>query len=327
MRGSNSDCVQVNNQQWLPVMLSAPELSWTLAADGNVTAVAGASGTHGNGSFEGTPTQFPTTASGNNAFYGIDCQYSLGIGGNTAPRITQLAATAAGAVVTATVVAVDDETLVGATYRYQWGAGTAATVAGTAAAQQHTYTASGTYAVMVSVTDAGGLSDFDAVPVLVVVPAGDLGNLDTGAIIAAVRSHALASGEFDRAPGHEPKSKPGSGLTCAVWVQRGPAPTARSSGLAATSARLILNVRIYTNMISDPQDEIDPRIVAAVDTLMTLFNGDFTLGGLVSHVDVLGMHGIPLDAQAGYLQQDGAIFRVMTITLPVIIENAWEQSP
>lgn len=55
------------------------------SADGNVTALAGASGTHGNGSFNTTPAQFPATASGNNSFYGIDCQYTLGIGGNTPP--------------------------------------------------------------------------------------------------------------------------------------------------------------------------------------------------------------------------------------------------
>jgi len=293
------------------------------SADGAVTAVAGPDGTHGNGSFNGTPGQFPTNGSGNNAFYGVDVVYDLGIEGNTAPTITQLTATAAGAVVTAVVVATDDQTLVGASYRYEWGDGTDSTSASTTA--QHTYAASGTYAVMVSVTDAGGLSDHAAVPVQIVVPAGDLGALDSGAIIEAVRSHALASGEFEQAPGYEPKSKPGRGLTCAVWVQRGPAPTARTSGAAATSARLILNVRVYTNMISDPQDEIDPRVVAAVDTLMTAYNGDFTLGGLVSYVDILGMHGVLLDAVAGYLQQDGAIFRVMTITLPVIIENAWEQ--
>lgn len=228
--------------------------------------------------------------------------------------------------VTVTVVAEDDETLAGAAYRYTWGDGTADTVSSSTTAQ-HTYATSGTYAVLVTVTDADGLSDYAAVPVTVVVPASDLGSLDSRAVIEAVRSHALASGLFDRAPGHEPKSKPGTGLTCAVWVQRGPTPVAARSGLAATSVRLILNVRVYTSMLADPQDEIDPRVVEAVDTLMATYNGDYTLGGLVAEVDVLGAHGIQLDAVAGYLQQDGAIYRVMTITLPVIINNAWEQSP
>jgi len=297
--------------------------SVVMSVDVAVASAAGADGVHGNGSFNGSPGQFPTNPSFNNAFYGVDVVYDLGIEGNTAPTITQLTATASGAVVTAVVVATDDQTLVGASYRYEWGDGTDSTSASTTA--QHTYAASGTYAVMVSVTDSGGLSDHAAVPVLVVVPAGDLMAFSTRDIIDTVRSHAMASGHFERTAGHEPKSKPGAGLTCAVWVQRGPAPAVRSSGLAATSARLVLSVRIYKNMISDPQDEIDPEIVALVDVLMGAYNGDFTLGGLVSEVDILGMHGIPLDAVAGYLQQDGAIFRVMTITLPVIIENAWEQ--
>lgn len=148
--------------------------------------------------------------------------------------------------------------------------------------------------------------------------------LNSGAVFDAAVSHAMSLGVFDRVSKHEPKSKPGSGLTLALWAQR-VTPVAAHSGLAVTSARLVLNERIYTNMLADPQDEIDPRVTSATDLLMNAYLGDFTLGDLVSYVDVFGRHGVLLDAQAGYVNQDGALLRVMTITLPLIISDVWIQ--
>lgn len=150
--------------------------------------------------------------------------------------------------------------------------------------------------------------------------------MNVQAILDAVVSHAAASGQFERVNGHEPKSAPGNGLTAAVWVQSvGPVPN--GSGLQRTSAVLVFNVRVYTPMLMEPQDAIDPALVGAVDALMSAYSGDFELGGNVRCVDLLGMAGIPLSAQAGYLEQDKRIYRVMTITLPVIVNDAWEQVP
>lgn len=149
--------------------------------------------------------------------------------------------------------------------------------------------------------------------------------LETEAIIDAVVSHAAASGHFERVNAHEPKNAPGHGLTAAVWVQR-IAPLALQSGLAATSALLLINVRVYQNMIAEPQDAIDPNVSAAVDALIRAYSSDFTLDGLVSDVDLLGRHGTPLSAEAGYVPQDNKLFRVMTITVPTIINDVWPQS-
>lgn len=150
--------------------------------------------------------------------------------------------------------------------------------------------------------------------------------MNVQAILDAVVSHAAASGQFERVNGHEPKSAPGNGLTAAVWVQSvGPVPN--GSGLQRTSAVVVFNVRVYAPMLMEPQDAIDPALVGAVDALMSAYSGDFELGGNVRCVDLLGMAGIPLSAQAGYLEQDKRIYRVMTITLPVIVDDAWEQVP
>lgn len=150
--------------------------------------------------------------------------------------------------------------------------------------------------------------------------------LNTAAVLDAVVSHALASGYFERVNQHEPKSAPDSGLTAAVWVDR-IGPAAGQSGLDATTALFVLNVRIYQNMLAEPQDMIDPNVLAATDALMTAYIGDLDLGGNVRNVDVRGIAGTALLAQAGYLQQDQRVYRAVTITLPLIINDVWSESP
>lgn len=148
--------------------------------------------------------------------------------------------------------------------------------------------------------------------------------IDATGVLGAVASHALATGRFERVNQHEPKNAPGKGLTVAVWANN-VAPAAVASGLDATTAYIEFNIRIYTDMLMEPQDAIDPRVLEAVDALLTAYSGDFTLGGRVRNVDLLGAHGPGLRAQAGYLDINKTMYRVMTITLPIIVNDAWEQ--
>lgn len=150
--------------------------------------------------------------------------------------------------------------------------------------------------------------------------------LDTGPIRDAITSHAKATGRFERVTGHEMKAAPGSGLTCEVWRQRTRA-TAQSSGLAVTSARVEFTARIRSGMLAEPQDEIDPNQDAAADALLTALVGDFTLGGTVRSIDMLGETGEPLGLQAGYLEQDHKLYRVIDLTVPVTVNDCWTQAP
>ncbi len=140
-------------------------------------------------------------------------------------------------------------------------------------------------------------------------------------------SHAMSLGLFDRVNQHEPKSKPGRGLTCAVWIDR-IEPARGRSGLDATDARVVFNVRVYTNMLQQSQDAIDPNVMFAIDKLFEAYTGDFDLGDSSRFIDVLGMtQGHPMFAQSGYINIDNAVMRVMTATVPVIVERAWVQAP
>lgn len=149
--------------------------------------------------------------------------------------------------------------------------------------------------------------------------------MNNSTILEALVSHAMTLGVFDRVNKHEPKNAPGRGFTCAFWLGNiDPLPGA--SGLVATTVRVMWQARVYTNMLAEPQDGIDPDMLNAVDALMNAYSGDFTLGGLIRNVDLLGEFGEALRAMPGYLDQDNRKFRVATIMIPLIINDAWGQS-
>lgn len=151
--------------------------------------------------------------------------------------------------------------------------------------------------------------------------------IDSQDLIDRVASHAMTLGVFDRVNQHEPKNKPGRGLTCAIWIDR-IEPARGRSGLASTTARVVFNVRVYTNMLQNPQDAIDPQVMEAVDLLIEAYSGDFQLGNPDRWIDLLGAtQGHEVMAQSGYINIDNMVYRVMTLTVPAIIEDAWTQAP
>lgn len=141
-----------------------------------------------------------------------------------------------------------------------------------------------------------------------------------------VVSYALGTGRFQSVNQHEPKNAPGNGLECSVWINT--IVPIRSSGLGATSGLVTLYARIYTNFRQQPYDMIDPNIMSAVADMMGALSSDFNFGGGagVRNVDLLGITtAAPLSAQAGYVEIDRQMFRVMTITIPIIINDMFTQ--
>jgi len=150
-------------------------------------------------------------------------------------------------------------------------------------------------------------------------------SLNTAAVFNALQSHLLATGLFKKVNTSEPKSAPKEDITAALWMDRAE-PFAPASGLQATSAVVTYMIRIYSNMLTEPQDAIDPAVLTATDTVMTALSADFQLGSNARNIDLLGNSGTSLSAQAGYVNIDQTIFRVMDITVPVIINDAWTQT-
>lgn len=148
--------------------------------------------------------------------------------------------------------------------------------------------------------------------------------LDLAGIYAAVQSHALASGRVARWTGADVMGNPGQGITCACALDSA-GPAANRSGLSATAARVALSVRLY-----QPVSAVDPApdeqlLGQAVDLLIAAFSGDFDLGASGRWVDLLGAHGAAMAVAWGWARLADALYRVATITLPIIVDDQWDQ--
>lgn len=143
------------------------------------------------------------------------------------------------------------------------------------------------------------------------------------ALFDALESHAQSLGIFERVNGHEPLSAPGLGLSYSIWLG-GIAPV-RSSGLAATSARVEVSGRVWAPHRQKPPDDIDPGLLTATVTLLGAYSGDLDLGATVRAIDLLGAEGTALSAQAGYVEVEGNGYRVTDLTIPVIVNDVWTQ--
>lgn len=148
--------------------------------------------------------------------------------------------------------------------------------------------------------------------------------LSVNPLMNALVDACLTLGRFESVNKHEPKAPHPGGYMAAMWVQS-ITPLKGEGGLESTTVRAEFTLRIYGNMLQEPQDEIDPEISDAAELVMSTLSGDFSLGGLAREVDLLGAYGTPLGARAGYIVLSGKLFRVMDVTVPVIVDNVWTQ--
>ncbi len=146
--------------------------------------------------------------------------------------------------------------------------------------------------------------------------------IDATDLMSRVASGMAASGLFVATLQHEPKAAPSrDGVTGAVW-NAGLMPIS-ASGMTSMSVVLTLQCRIFSSMLAEPQDGIDPAVLAATDAFIAYLCSDFDLGDTVRMIDFYGISSEGLRAQTGYLKQDSTLFRVMDVFVPIIINDAY----
>lgn len=136
-------------------------------------------------------------------------------------------------------------------------------------------------------------------------------------------STAKRSGYFTNCLSYEPKSAPTDGLTFACWLGD-IRPVAARSGLPVTSARVEILCRVYSNMLAEPQDQIDIDLSKAGSHMLAELTGDFGIDG--AYVDLLGAFGEPLRLETGYVGLDRTMFRIVDIPTPFIADDVYDQA-
>lgn len=147
---------------------------------------------------------------------------------------------------------------------------------------------------------------------------------DYQALIDTVTDHHLLSGLFDRVNQHESKKAPGNGLTADIYLED-LLPYPPGSGMQKTSGIVIVASRIMFDMLIEPLDNLDPMMFEAANDLIGRIHGDFTLGGLVRNVDLLGASGQALRAESGHINIDSKMLRAVEVHIPCIVNDLWDQ--
>lgn len=143
-------------------------------------------------------------------------------------------------------------------------------------------------------------------------------------IFDAVVSDVQRCGYLDKVNEHEPKRKPKTGITAGIWAQD-IEPVGNISGLDSSCARIVFIVRLYQNMLKESPDTIDRNMLKATSDIMRRYHDDFDFEGLIRNVDLFGVAGIKLSCKAGYVDIDGALFRVYDIAVPCLVNDVWPQ--
>lgn len=148
---------------------------------------------------------------------------------------------------------------------------------------------------------------------------------DPKPIMSALVTIAKKSGLFANVNEFEPRGQPANGLTLALIS--GPLTPASSSGLNGLSLRWQIDGQIYLPMHIEPPKDIDFKLMNAAGLYLEDLCGQFTLGGLVRCVDVLGSDGERLSATPGYIDHNDKLYRVAQLMIPLVLNQKWTLTP
>lgn len=142
---------------------------------------------------------------------------------------------------------------------------------------------------------------------------------DVTASARAVQSHLEASGRFVHVQIGEPKNVVDqAGFVAAIFNE---SMRVVGTTMGATIQQHVLTIRLYRNMLAEPEESIELEGSLFVSAILSLFLGDFELGGSIRNVDVAGQEGQALEARWAYGDVSGKLYRLADITLPLIVDG------
>jgi hypothetical protein len=120
----------------------------------------------------------------------------------------------------------------------------------------------------------------------------------------------------------EPKAPPVAGsnaLYAAVYMRH---VAVAELNLRATHELHTVQVRIYRDMLAEPTEQAETQMAKVVSQVMSDLLGDLDLGATIRNIDAGGQYGAKLEATWGYVEVGGMLYRVVDITLPLIIDDS-----
>jgi hypothetical protein len=141
---------------------------------------------------------------------------------------------------------------------------------------------------------------------------------DITTTINLVVSFLQKRGEYSLVQIGEPKSPPRGDLAAAVFVSDA---SVVGVTLQTTIELHELTIRLYRNMMEEPEEDNELRISQAVTGIVSDLLGDYDLGASVRNIAV-GEYGRTVSASYGYLDVGGTMYRSVDISIPLIVDGS-----
>ena len=139
----------------------------------------------------------------------------------------------------------------------------------------------------------------------------------------AVETYVTNLGLFSTVQIDEPKQPVGRGLHAAIYMQSVSITTIYLGG--DTRESHVVQLRVYKDMLAeypDPQNSLEAELTSVVSKLMSNLLGDTDLESSVMSIDAGGIDGTSMTATYGYLSLGGVMYRVVDISIPLIVNGS-----
>ena len=138
--------------------------------------------------------------------------------------------------------------------------------------------------------------------------------------LESIQGYLTASGYFHDVQIGEPKQPPAGELAAAIYMSSVNVVLVFANGGTRENHQIM--VRIYLNMLSLPEEDIEKRMAEVVSKVTSDLIGDADQRGTVMTIDVGGMHGPALNIRWGHVDVGGTMYRVADMLVPVIVDDS-----
>ena len=148
------------------------------------------------------------------------------------------------------------------------------------------------------------------------------------ATLDAIASHISRSGYVSDVQIGEPVAPPDAidKLHAAIYMA---SATVVDLTLSSTIEQHVVTVRLYRRAAfgqGDDAGEVEQEMALAVSQIVSNLIGEFDLGATMRAIDVGGTYGTGITSAFGYVQIGTTMFRIVDITVPLIVDGSATQA-
>ena len=140
-----------------------------------------------------------------------------------------------------------------------------------------------------------------------------------------IESKIKASGQVRYSQVGEPKAPPGSLPAAAIYMDS--VRIYRTTVDGGTGEVHTVNVRIYADMLLEPQEWNEYGLAEVAENLVNALLIDADLSSKIMQIDAAGMAGQGVAMNWGYLDVGGKMHRIVDISLPLLVNDSIAVAP